>query len=86
MALVAFFLWLSGCGDTADNNVVARVDTAEITVEDLLRFNGDMPALLRSEEEGVQVWRDYLDSMVDMELMLLEARKQGIDQDSGVSG
>ena len=86
MALVAFFLWLSGCGDTADNNVVARVDTAEITVEDLLRFNGDMPALLRSEEEGVQVWREYLDSMVDMELMLLEARKQGIDQDSEFLG
>ena len=82
MALVAFFLWLFGCGDPADDNVVARVDTVEITVEDLLRFNMDIPALLRSEEQGVQMWREHLDSMVDMELMLLEARKQGMDQDS----
>ena len=86
MALVAFFLWLFGCGIPADDNVVARVDTVEITVEDLLRFNMDMPALLRSEEQGVQMWREHLDSMVDMELMLLEARKQGIDQDSEFVG
>ena len=82
MALVAFFLWLFGCGDPADDNVIARVDTVEITVEDLLQFNADIPALLRSEEQGVQMWRDHLDSMVDMELMLLEARQQGLDQDS----
>ena len=81
MALVAFCLWLFGCGDPVDDNVVARVDTVEITVEDLLRFNMDMPALLRSEEQGVQMWREYLDSMVDMELLLLEAHKQGLDQD-----
>ncbi len=80
MALVAFFLWLFGCGVPENDNVVARVDTVAITVEDLLRFNMDMPALLRSAEPGVQMWREYLDSMVDMELMLLEARKQGIDQ------
>ena len=86
MALVAFFLWLFGCGTPADDNVVARVDTVEITVEDLLRFNMDMPALLRSEEQGVQMWREHLDSMVDMELMLLEARKQGIDEDSEFVG
>ena len=42
----------------------------------------DIPALLRSEEQGVQMWREHLDSMVDMELMLLEARQQGLDQDS----
>lgn len=82
MALVAFCLWLFGCGDPVDDNVVARVDTVEITVEDLLRFNMDMPALLRSEEQGVQMWREYLDSMIDMELLLLEAHKQGLDQDS----
>ena len=82
MVLVAFCLWLFGCGAPVDDNVVARIDTVEITVEDLLRFNMDMPALLRSEEQGVQMWREYLDSMVDMELLLLEAHKQGLDQDS----
>ena len=86
MVLVAFFLWLFGCGNPADDNVVARVDTVEITVEDLLRFNMDIPALLRSEEQGVQMWREHLDSMVDMELLLLEARKQGLDQDSEFLG
>ena len=86
MVLVAFFLSLFGCGNPTDDNVVARVDIVEITVEDLLRFNMDIPALLRSEEQGVQMWREHLDSMVDMELMLLEARQQGLDQDSAFRG
>ena len=86
LALVAFFFLLFGCGGPADDNVIARVDTVEITVEDLLQFNADIPALLRSEEQGVQMWRDHLDSMVDMELMLLEARQAGPRPRFGVSG
>lgn len=81
LAPIAFFLWLSGCADTADDNVLARVGTVEITVEDLQRFNADIPALQRSDEEGVQVWREYLESMIDMELLVLEARNLGLDQE-----
>ena len=82
-AAVASLLWLAcvGCGRTADDDVVARVGTAQITVQDLVEFNAEMPAVLRSEEEGVEEWRDYLQSLVDLELLLLEARERGLDQD-----
>ena len=70
-----------GCNGTAGDDAVAKVGTAQITIEDLLEFNAQMPALLRSEEEGVEMWRDYLQSLVDLKLMLLEARERGLNQD-----
>ena len=78
---VAGFLACMGCGGTAGDDVVARVGTARITIADLLEFNAQMPALLRSREEGVEMWRDYLQSLVDLKLMILEARERGLNQD-----
>lgn len=60
--------------------VVAKVDDLEISAEDLLRFKAETPALLRSEKVGVEELDEYLSSMVDMELMFLEARSRGLDQ------
>lgn len=68
------------CGPEVDDDVVAQVDDVEITVEDLLRFKGDMPDLLLSEEEGIDELREYLQSVIDLELLLLEARVQGLDR------
>ena len=64
-----------------DTSVVARVGEVAITFEDLQRFKSDMPPLLLSEREGVAAFDEYLQAMVDMELMLLEARRSQIDSD-----
>ena len=69
-----------GCGPTVDDQVVAQVDDVEITFEDLLQFKGDMPPVLLSEETGTDELREYLESMIDLELLLLEARLQGLDR------
>ena len=80
-ALTFLFLLASGCGPGVDKEVVARVDSVEIRFADLLRFKADMPALLLSEEEGVSELEDYLQSMIDMELLVLEARARQLDQE-----
>ena len=61
-------------------DVVAQVADQVITAQALQQFQMDVPALLRSEKKGVEGLRDYLDSMIDMELMLLEARERSLDQ------
>ncbi|MDE2706430.1 MAG: hypothetical protein OXI35_15270, partial [Gemmatimonadota bacterium] len=65
----------------SDKNVVARVGEVSITFENLQHFKSDMPPLLLSEREGVAAFEEYLQAMIDMELMLLEARKRQIDSD-----
>ena len=60
--------------------VVAKVGNQEIRGEELLRFAAEVPALLRSEKVGVEELEEYLNSIIDMELMLLEASSRGLDQ------
>ncbi len=68
-------------GDVADN-VAARVGDKEITREDLTLFAAETPALLRSEAAGIDAAKDYLQTLIDMELMLVEARAKGLDKEA----
>ncbi|MCY3738966.1 MAG: peptidyl-prolyl cis-trans isomerase [Gemmatimonadaceae bacterium] len=68
---------LAGCGP--DEVVLARVGDAEITEAGLERFVDRLPDHLVSDQEGVEADRDHLESMVDQELLLLEARNRGLD-------
>ena len=62
---------------------MAKIDSLEITAADLLRFKADMPVLLRSDKEGVEELDDeYLQNLIDLELLYLEAVARGIDRDS----
>ncbi len=64
-----------------DTSIVARVGEVAITFEDLQSFKSDMPPLLLSEREGVAAFDEYLQAMVDMELLLLETQERQIDSD-----
>jgi parvulin-like peptidyl-prolyl isomerase len=79
-----FGIWAAlhlACGAAGEReNVVARVDDLEITAEELLRFKAETPALFRSEKTGVEELDEYLGSMIDMNLMYLDARSRGLDQ------
>ena len=68
-------------GDVADN-VAARVGDKEITREDLTLFAAETPALLRSEAAGIDAAKDYLQTLIDMELMLVEAHAKGLDKEA----
>ncbi len=82
-AVVVFtIIWaLSACNAGFESNVAARVGPKEITIEDLRGFTEGTPVLLQSKEEGLAAVKDYLQTMVDMELMLYDARQQSLDQD-----
>ena len=81
--LLAGWIRLVGCDTAVDEVVVARVGDEEITIDDLRSFRGDVPELFRSRETGVEKMRDYLRTMIDMKLMLLEARESALDRDEG---
>lgn len=80
--LLGLGLFFGACGADPEPgvDVVAQVADQVITAKALRQFQMDVPALLHSEKEGVDGLRDYLDSMIDMELMLLEARERGLHQ------
>ena len=77
-------LALIQCGSPSDvaDNVAARVGDKEITREDLTLFAAETPALLRSEAAGIDAAKDYLQTLIDMELMLVEARAKGLDKEA----
>ena len=71
----------TGCGPDADPDVVARIGERKITLEQLRQFRGDATANYRDPEEGLKAWRFYLETMIDMELMLAEARAEDLGRD-----
>ena len=72
-------LWWSGCGPQVDSDVVARVGNEEIKLADLSQFREESTANYRDPEEGLQAWRFYLQTMIDMKLMLIAAQEQRLD-------
>ena len=70
-------LQLAGCG--VDEPAIARIGDAVITASDFEGFVGRLPPELRSEKQGREADLDYLNSMVDQEILRQEARARGID-------
>lgn len=81
ICLIAALATLGGCGSPVSDDAVARVGDREITADELLQFWADTPVLLRSEAEGVEALNDYLQTLIDMELMLLEAETLRLESD-----
>ena len=80
VGVVLASLWWSGCGPQVDGDVVARVGDEEIELADLRQFREESTANYRDPEEGTQAWRFYLQTMIDMKLMLIAAQEQRLDQ------
>ena len=60
--------------------MVARVGEVEIDAPQLLEFEERLHPDLRSKKTGADAYFDYLQTMIDKELMVLEAKKRGLDQ------
>ncbi|MYA23722.1 MAG: hypothetical protein F4Z30_13490 [Gemmatimonadetes bacterium] len=80
VGVVLAVLWWSGCGPQVDSDVVAKVGDEEIELVDLRQFREESTANYRDPEEGLQAWRFYLQTMIDMKLMLIDAQEQRLDQ------
>ena len=60
--------------------MVARVGEVEIDAPQLLEFEERLHPDLRSKKAGADAYFDYLQTIIDKELMVLEAKKRGLDQ------
>ncbi len=74
---------LSGCGKKADL-VVAEVGGKRITIGELYQALRKISPQLRQGTMGAEQWRKCLDLLINKELMLLEAKNQGLDKDQDV--
>ena len=71
----------AGCGESGPA-VVARVAERPIDEESLRRFVMALPPGLRTSKQGPEARRDYLQTLIDRELMLLEAEARGLREDA----
>ena len=71
-------LGLAACGQSSDNAaLLARVGSVEIAADDLLAFE----ATLKDKNGAREDRRDLLQILVDREVLLLETRALGLDED-----
>ena len=78
-ALLALGLW--ACADAPPESpsaILARVGEVEISARDFATALERIPA--GSEAQPLADWRRQLQALIDKELLLLEARAQGLDE------
>ena len=73
------FLCSGGCGEDSEDLVVATVGSASITQSELRSFVETLPPAFRSKKLGQDARKDYLQTLLDRELMLLEGYSRGLD-------
>ena len=79
---LALLLICTGCGPQDENPTVAEVGDQTITVQDVRDFLAKLPEYAKGEEAGKEPLSVHLQAMIDTELLLLEARSQGIEKSS----
>ena len=72
---------LLGCAPQAEEGVVARVFGQDITAEEYARFFEKLPESLRSSRDDIDGHVENLQSLIDKQLLLREARERGLHQD-----
>ena len=79
---LALLLICTGCGPQDENPTVAEVGYQTITVQDVRDFLAKLPEHAKGEEAGKEQLRDHLQTMINIELLLMEARSQGLEKSS----
>ncbi len=73
---------LGACGKQEEEEIVAVVGQKAIYAEELRRFVLNLLPGLYTHKQGQEAREDYLQSLIDQELLLLEARNRGLEQDA----
>ena len=86
-ALIAVFIGPAGVGCGSEGPpVVAEVAGRPVDEESLRRLVMTLPPGLRTAKKGQEARRDYLQTLIDRELMLLEAEARGLHEDPELLG
>ena len=80
--LLGLLIVLGACGKQEKKEIVAVVGQKAIHAEELRRFVLNLLPGLYTRKQGQEAREDYLQSLIDQELLLLEARNRGLEQDS----
>ena len=80
--LLGLLVVLGACGKQEEEEIVAVVGKKAIHAEELRRFVLNLLPGLYTHKQGQEAREDYLQSLIDQELLLLEARNRGLEQDS----
>ncbi|MEW6751867.1 MAG: peptidylprolyl isomerase [Candidatus Latescibacterota bacterium] len=80
-ALALPLLLAGGCGPAEEPGLVARVFGRPITAERYTAFVTSLPEGLRSRRQGYEARLEELQSLVDRELLVHEARQRGLEGD-----
>lgn len=83
MAMAAVVLSACGQGDRqapTGELPLAKVGQTTVRLQDLKRYEANLPEMYRAQGSALQVVREHLQALVDRELMVLEARERQIDR------
>ncbi|HUL01530.1 MAG TPA: SurA N-terminal domain-containing protein [Nitrospirota bacterium] len=73
---------LSGCNKGPDGAVLAKVNQATITTDDFKKQYEDLsPQLQQALATDPKMRKDYLEDLIGIELVIQEAKRQGLDKD-----
>lgn len=73
---------LAACSGPGDENIVARVGEREITIAQYKEFVDNLPEELESGAAGIDQHLEQLQSLIDKELLVIEAHALGLAQDA----
>ena len=69
-----------GCTVEIGDRVVAQIGDEEITVDQLRKFMNDLPEYAKAEHTGVEEARNHLNTMINIELLIMEAKAADLDE------
>src|SRR5512137_1078029 len=82
-AVVIVALSLTGCTKGNDSAVIAKVNNAKITTADFKRQLDELqPQMLQAVATDAKARKEFLEDLIGIELVLQEARRQGLDKDA----
>ncbi len=81
-AVAIIALSLTGCTKGTDSAVIAKVNNAKITTADFKKQLDELqPQMLQAVAMDPKARKEFLEDLIGIELVLQEARKQGLDKD-----
>ena len=80
LLLLVILTVLMGCTVEMGDRGVAQIGNEEITVDQLQEFMDGLPEYAKAEHTGVEEARNHLNTMINTELMIMEAQAADLDE------
>lgn len=82
-AVAIIALALAGCTKGSDSVVIAKVNNGKITTADFKKQLEELqPQMLQAVATDAKARKEFLEDLIGIELVLQEARRQGLDKDA----